>query len=162
SGVLAAGDSVGFTDAGDYLAYSTVRFDPSWDQLAVTYLKGNTELGSISLHLDSLEAAPLLTVPLPSTGGWGTPATIEVPFPSVSGDHALFVRFNDVFGVANVDSFRIGKDAPHGQEIVANGDFETDASGWYTWNGAVSTTTERAYQGSRSLVVTGSSAIGPA
>jgi hypothetical protein len=61
-----------------------------------------------------------------------------------------------------VDSFRIGKPEPQGQEIVANGDFETDASGWYTWNGAVSTTSARAFQGTRSLVVTGSSAIGPA
>lgn len=162
SGVLAVGAAVGYTDAGDHLSYTTVRFDPSWDTFAVTYLKGNAEVGSISLHLDDLEAEPILSVPLPSTGGWGTPATIEVPLPSVSGDHALFVRFNDVFGVANVDSFRIGKPQPQGQEIVANGDFETDASGWYTWNGAVSTTTDRAYQGARSLVVTGSSAIGPA
>lgn len=162
SGILAAGDAVGFTDAGDYLSYTTVRFDPSWNTFGVTYLKGNAEVGSISLHLDSLDAAPLLSVPLPSTGGWGTAATIEVPFPSVSGDHSLFVRFNDVFGVANVDSFRIGKPAPEGEEILANGDFETNASGWYTWNGAVSTTTARAYQGTGSLVVTGSSAIGPA
>jgi endo-1,4-beta-xylanase len=162
SGVLAVGSAVGYADAGDYIAYSTVRFDPSYDTFAVTYLKGNTEVGSISLHLDDLDAAPLLSVPLPPTGGWGTPASIEVPFPSVSGDHALFVRFNGVSGVANVDSFRIGKPAPAGEEIIANGDFETDASGWYTWNGAVSTTTDRAYQGTRSLVVTGSSAIGPA
>jgi endo-1,4-beta-xylanase len=162
SGVLAAGAAVGYTDAGDYLSYTTVRFDPSWNTFAVTYLKGNAEVGSISLHLDDLEAEPLVTVPLPPTGGWGTAATLEVPFPSVSGDHALFVRFNDVFGVANVDSFRIGKPAPEGDEILANGDFETDASGWYTWNGAVSTTSARAYQGTRSLVVTGSSAIGPA
>jgi GH35 family endo-1,4-beta-xylanase len=162
SGILAAGNAVGYTDAGDHISYTTVRFDPSWDTFAVTYLKGNAEVGSISLHLDALEAEPILTLPLPPTGGWGTPATIEVPFPSVSGDHALFVRFNDVFGVANVDSFRIGKPEPEGQEILANGDFETDASGWYTWNGAVSTTTARAYTGTRSLVVTGSSAIGPA
>jgi GH35 family endo-1,4-beta-xylanase len=162
SGVLAAGSAVAFADAGDYLSYTTVRFDPSWNSFAVTYLKGNTEVGSISLHLDALEAEPLLTVPLAPTGGWGTAATIEVPFPSVSGDHTLFVRFNDVFGVANVDSFRIGKPAPEGDEILANGDFETDAAGWYTWDGAVSTTTARAYQGARSLVVTGSSAIGPA
>jgi endo-1,4-beta-xylanase len=162
SGILAAGAAVGYTDAGDYLGYTTVRFDPSWDTFGVTYLKGNTELGSISLHLDSLEAEPLLTLPLPPTGGWGTAATLEVPFPSVSGDHTLFVRFNDVFGVANVDNFRIGKAEPEGQEIVANGNFETDTAGWYTWNGAVSATTGRAYQGTRSLVVTGSSAIGPA
>jgi len=162
SGVLAGGDTVGYTDAGDYLSYTTVRFDPSWNAFEVTYLKGNAEVGSISLHLDALQAEPILTVPLPSTGGWGTPATLEVPFPSVSGDHTLFVRFNDVYGVANVDSFRIGKPEPEGQEILANGDFETNASGWYTWNGAVSTTTARAYQGTQSLLVTGSSAIGPA
>jgi endo-1,4-beta-xylanase len=162
SGILAAGAAVGYTDAGDSLSYTTVRFDPSWNTFAVTYLKGNAEVGSISLHLDDLEDDPLVTVPLPPTGGWGTAATLEVPFPSVSGDHTLFVRFNDVFGVANVDSFRIGKPAPEGDEILANGDFETDASGWYTWNGAVGTTTARAYQGTRSLVVTGSSAIGPA
>lgn len=162
SGILAAGGAVGYTDDGDYLSYSTVRFDPSWNTFAVTYLKGNAEVGSISLHLGDLQAEPILTVPLPPTGGWGTPNTIEVPFPSVSGDHTLFVRFNDVFGVANVDSFRIGKPAPQGQEIIANGDFEADASGWYTWNGAVSATSARAYQGTQSLVVTGSSAIGPA
>ncbi|HTV24009.1 MAG TPA: endo-1,4-beta-xylanase, partial [Polyangiaceae bacterium] len=39
SGILAAGNAVGYTDAGDYLSYSTVRFDPSWNTFAVTYLK---------------------------------------------------------------------------------------------------------------------------
>lgn len=162
SGVLASGGAVAYADAGDYLEYTTVVFDETWDTFSVTYLKGNEDVGSISLHLDDLTAAPLLTVPLPPTGSWGTPATVEVPFPSVSGSHKLFIQFNDVSGVANVDSFRIGKPAPAGDGLPINGDFETDASGWYTWNGTVGTTTERAYEGSQSLVVTGSSAIGPA
>jgi hypothetical protein len=162
-GVLALGNAVSYTDAGDWLEFSTVMFDGTWDTFSVTYAKGNTEVGSISVHLDSLDSAPVLELALDPTAGWGESTTLDVPWPSVTGAHAVYVRFNDVSGVANVDSLRFGKEVPTtGVELVANGDFETDVSGWYTWNGTASQSSNRAHTGSQSLLVSGSSATGPA
>jgi endo-1,4-beta-xylanase len=163
SGVLALGDAVSYTDEGDWLEYSSVLFDGTWDTFSVTYAKGNTEVGSISVHLDSLDTQPVLEVPLEPTAGWGSSTTLEVAWPSVTGAHAVYVRFNDVSGVANVDSLRFGKQIPDmGVELVANGDFETDASGWYSWNGTVSVSSARAQTGNQSLRVSGGTATGPA
>lgn len=163
SGVLALGDAVAYTDDGDWIEFSTVMFDGTWDTFSVTYAKGNTMVGSISVHLDSLDSEPVLELALDPTAGWGSNSTLDVAWPSVSGAHAVYVRFNDVSGVANVDSLRFGKDVPAaGVELVTNGGFETDASGWYTWNGTVSVSSARAHTGSQSLLVSGSSATGPA
>lgn len=163
-GVLALGSVVAYTDASDWLAYTTVQFDATWDTLAISYAKGNTDVGSLSFHLDSLANEPVVEVLLEPTSGWGNNETIEVPWPSVSGGRAVYVRFNDVVGgVANLDSVRFGKEAPDsGAELIVNGGFETDASGWYSWNGTVAITSERAHSGTSSLLVSGGTATGPA
>lgn len=164
-GVLALGSVVGYTDEGDWLEFSTVNFDSTWDKLKVTYAKGNEEVGTVSFHIDSLLNDPIAEVVLDPTAGWGSNDTIEVPWPSVSGAHTLFVRFNETYGVANLDSVHIGKDvppAPSGVELIANGDFESNTNGWYTWNGAVSRSADRAKSGSYSLLVSGGSGTGPA
>jgi hypothetical protein len=163
-GVLALGSVVAYTDASDWLAYTTVQFDATWDTLAISYAKGNTDVGSLSFHLDSLANEPVVEVLLEPTSGWGNNETIEGPWPSVSGGRAVYVRFNDVVGgVANLDSVRFGKEAPDsGAELIVNGGFETDASGWYSWNGTVAITSERAHSGTSSLLVSGGTATGPA
>lgn len=163
-GVLAIGSVVAYTDDADWIGYSAVVLDPTWDTLSVTYSKGNTDVGSLSFHLDSLDSAPIVVVALEPTGGWGSNQTLTVPWSGIGGTHALYVRFNDVVGgVANLDSLRIGKEIPTtGVELVANGDFETDTSGWYSWNGMLSASSDRAYSGSRSLLVSGGTGTGPA
>src|SRR5690606_20492910 len=161
-GVLALGEIVGYTDDSDWIGYPSVALDASWDTLTVTYAKGNSALSTISVHLDSLHNDPITELVLEPTAGWGSNETVEVPWPSISGSHAIYIRFNDTFGVANLDRIRIGKAVDSGVELISNGEFETDTSGWYTWNGSASVTSERAHGGSKSLLISGGSGTGPA
>lgn len=162
-GVLTAGNAVAYTDASDWIAYSAVQFDATWDTLSITYAKGEGAVGSISFHLDSLDSPAVIDVPLESSGGWGTNKTLDVVWPSTDGMHAVYVRFNGVSGVANLDSVRFGKEVPDaGTELIANGDFESNTNGWYTWNGTLSLSSDRAHTGSHSLLVSGGSGTGPA
>ena len=111
-GVLALGSVVAYTDGGDWIAFKNVDMQPGWDTLWATYAKGNTDPGSISIAIDSLDASPVLTLDLPPTGSWGTSRTLEVDFPSLSGRHDLYIRFNGGGGIANLDNIRIGKPQP--------------------------------------------------
>jgi endo-1,4-beta-xylanase len=155
-GLLALGNVVAYTDDGDWLRYASVIFQDTWDSFSLRYAKGNPESGSISVHLDSLESEPLLEVELPPTAGWGDVQTITVPWVPVSGERDLYVRFNGTTGVGNVDRFAFLSPVPDdglGPNLVSNGDFEVSTSGWFGWGGTLTTTTERAHAGARSLRV---------
>lgn len=157
-GLLSSGDTVAYTDDGDWLAYADVQFEAEWDTLEVTYAKGNTDtISSISVHLGSLESAPIATVALPPTAGWGSLETVTVPWPATSGNHAVYVTFHGSYGVANVDSIRIGTEPPPAVNLVQNGTFESgDTSGWYGWGGSsLSATTAQAHSGSYSMLRAG-------
>ncbi|HEX7025609.1 MAG TPA: endo-1,4-beta-xylanase [Gammaproteobacteria bacterium] len=156
-GLVALGDVVAFTDDGDWLSFAGVEFQAGWDTLGITYAKGNTEVGSITVHLDSLENAPVMTIPLEPTAGWGSFDTLEVPWDSISGTHDVYIGFHDVFGVANVDRFRFGTPPPTtGVNLVVDGGFEgATLSGWQSWNGStLSLTTGQAFAGNQSLLAT--------
>jgi endo-1,4-beta-xylanase len=156
-GLVALGGVVAFTDAGDWLAFKDVQFQGGWNKLWVTYAKGNTEVGSISIHLDALENAPVMTIPLEPTAGWGTSRILELSWASLSGVHDVYVRFNDVAGIANVDNLRFGKPRPVSTDnLVNDGGFEgSSLSGWESWNGStLSQSTAQAFAGSKSLLAT--------
>jgi GH35 family endo-1,4-beta-xylanase len=155
-GLLALGNAVAYTDAGDWLSFIDVDFKDGWDKFSVTYAKGSQDVGSISIHLDSLENAPVLTVPLPPTAGWGSPDTINAAWPPIEGTHTVYVRFNDVYGVGNVDKIWFGTDPPNtGANLVTNGDFEADGlTRWSSWTGApLAISSAQAFSGDRSLFV---------
>jgi endo-1,4-beta-xylanase len=153
-GLVGLGDIVAFTDNGDWIAYSGVEFREAWDIFSINYAKGNQSVGNISIHLDSLDNAPVLTVPLEFTGGWGTSRTLEVPWDSISGRHDVYIRFNDAFGVGNVDNLSFGSFVPPDPNLVTNGGFETGSvAGWQSWNGSTLTVnTTEAYSGTNSLL----------
>lgn len=157
SGVAALGGVVAYTDANDWIAFKDVEFQQGWDTFWVTYAKGNTDLGSISVHLDSLENAPVITVPLPPTSGWGSNDTIEEAWPALMGTHDVYIRFNDVSGVANLDNIRFGKPQPSsGVNLVVDGGFESGAvTGWQSWNGStLIASSAQAHSGHFSLLAT--------
>src|SRR5690606_12622516 len=131
-GVLALGEIVGYTDDSDWIGYTSVALDASWDTLSVTYAKGNSALGTISVHLDSLHNDPITELVLEPTAGWGSNETVEVPWPSISGSHAIYIRFNDPFGVANLHRIPIGKAGDSSVELISTGAFEPDTSCRYT------------------------------
>lgn len=155
-GVVALGNAVAYTDAGDWIVFWDVEFQDVWDTFWLTYAKGNTEVGSVSIHLDSLDNAPIFDIELPPTAGWGTSDTIELALDTITGTHDVYIRFNGVNGVANLDYVRFGQPAPESVNLVNNGGFETSPlSGWSTWAGNnLSLTSVEAYAGSQSLAAT--------
>ncbi|RYZ02733.1 MAG: carbohydrate-binding protein [Myxococcales bacterium] len=160
-GVLALGDQVAYTDDGDWQSFGRVRFRSGWDTFSVTYAKGNAGPSSITVHVGSLGSAPVLTVPLPLTADWGTSATVSVPWAPLGTEQDVFIQYHGGFGVANVDRFRFSSSAV-GENVLANGDFETDASGWFSWAGTVGVTSTTSVTGSQSLLVSNRPSNGPA
>ena len=157
-GVQAAGSVVAHTDIGDWILFQDVAFKDAWDSFSVNYAKGAGNTGSISIRLDSLENANALQVPLPPTNGWSDFQTSTVDWAPVSGSHDVYVRFNEVSGVANVDWLRFGvAGAKPVANLISNGDFEQSADGWGAgWGGgALSTSAEYAKTGNRSLLASG-------
>jgi GH35 family endo-1,4-beta-xylanase len=160
-GLIAAGSQVAYTDDGDWILFRSVEFQQGWDSFWVNYSKGNEEVGSISIHLDSLESEPVLTVSLEPTADWNSFATLELPWAQLQGTHDLYIRFNDAEGVANIDWLRIGKPQPvSDSNLVMDGGFEGSslAGGWFSENGNnLELTSEKAKEGEQSLRASGSS-----
>ena len=157
-GVLALGSVVAYTDGGDWIAFKNVELQQGWNKFWATYAKGNTDPGSISVHLDSLDAAPLFTLDMPPTGSWGSAKTLEQDWPAQSGTHDVYIRFNGGGGIANLDNVRIGKPQPQpqsGVNLVTDGGFETGIAGWSSWNGAtLAQSNAQAHEGAYSLHAT--------
>ena len=155
-GVAALGSVVAYTDGGDWIAFENVELQQGWNKFWATYAKGNTDPGSISVHLDSLDATPLFTLDLPPTGSWGSAQTLEQDWPSLTGTHDVYIRFNGVTGIANLDNVRIGKpQPPSGVNLVTDGGFETGTAGWSSWNGAtLAASNAQAHSGAQSLHAT--------
>ncbi|WP_308365683.1 MULTISPECIES: non-reducing end alpha-L-arabinofuranosidase family hydrolase [unclassified Microbulbifer] len=105
-GVLASGDIVSHTDMGDWILFQGVEFQSEWDSFSINYAKGSGAAGSISVRLDSLENGDTLIVPLPTSGGWGEFDTAEAEWPAIEGTHDVYIRFNEVAGVGNIDWLR--------------------------------------------------------
>jgi hypothetical protein len=142
------------------LNFDRVAFDNNWNSLSVKYAQGGTNPVSLTVHVDSLDNAPVATLNLAPTGGWNTLQTVSIPWAPLSGEHKLFVRFG---GGANVDSFQFSAPSGLGANLVANSDFEVDsATGWSSWGGGtIATSTARALSGNSSLAMTGRNGNSP-
>jgi GH35 family endo-1,4-beta-xylanase len=157
-GVVAAGDVIAYIDNGDWESFSRVVFDKNWDSLSVSYANGGTTPTMVTLRGDSLTGPVLATVPLPPTGGWGTMSTVSVPFRAVSGERNVVVSFS---GGVNVDKFSFSAPTGTGPNLIANGEFEENTNGWYSWNGTLSTSSQYAASGAQSLIATNRNGNGP-
>src|SRR5688572_27761579 len=121
---VVSGGTIAYTDDGDWIKFQGVQFRGDWDKVWVNYAKGNTAPGSVSVHLDSLDNAALVTVNLPPTAGWGTAATVETALTSVTGTHDVYIRFNGGPGVGNFNNVRFGKPIPQSDtNLLTNGGF---------------------------------------
>ncbi|WP_105103061.1 endo-1,4-beta-xylanase [Microbulbifer pacificus] len=157
-GVQAAGSVVAHTDVGDWILFQSVAFRDTWDSFSVNYAKGAGSTGSLSIRLDSLDSANTLRVELPATNGWSDFITATADWMPIAGNRDVYVRFNDVTGVGNIDWLRFGvAGAVPVNNLVSNGDFEQGADGWSAgWaGGSLSTSAAQAKTGSRSLLASG-------
>ena len=163
-GLVALGNVVAYTNNGDWIAFRGVEFQVGWDQLWVTYAKGNDDgyEASISIHLGSLDNDPVETIVLPPTGGWGNSSVIELDgldWLPRTDTQDVFIRFNvdpQSEAVANLDSIKIGKPRPAGGNLVDDSSFEgaTLPSGWGNWwqgGTLLELSTTEAFTGSQSL-----------
>jgi len=102
---------------GAWVRYQDVELgDHTADKLTVTY-DAPTQKSvspSISLYVDSMAGAPLVTASLANTGsGWGTYATSTIDLPTtLTGTHTLYLKFASVPTsalpyVGNFDSFSL-------------------------------------------------------
>jgi hypothetical protein len=162
SGVLALGDQVAYTNDGDWIKFTAVEFQDTWDKLKVRYAKGddnNVPAASISIHFGSLENPAEETIDLPSTGDWGVFDTIEIDWAVLSGTEDVYIQFNnDPDAVGNIDYVRFFASVPSGGgNLVPDGGFEVASvpSGWGTWfmgGTTLSISTAKAFAGSNSLL----------
>ena len=157
-GIVAAGDVIAYVDNGDWESFNRVVFDNNWDSLAVTYANGGATPTTVTLHDGSLTGPVLATVQLPPTGSWSTNGTVNVPFAPLSGEHNVFIAYG---GGVNVDKFAFSAPAGDGPNLIANGEFEQNTNGWYSWNGTLSTSTQFAVSGAQSLRATNRNGNGP-
>jgi GH35 family endo-1,4-beta-xylanase len=160
-GLLPAGNVVAFANDGAYFAYNKVVFNDNWNTVAVTYANGGSGTINLTFHLGALANAPVATVPLAPTGGWGTMQTITLPWAPTGVQQALFVRFNG--GGANVDNVKFTAPSGTGTNVVTDSDFEGGSTGgWFTWStGTIANTTARAVSGTHALAMTGRTGDSP-
>lgn len=165
-GLVALGDTVAYTNPGDWIAFSGVEFQAGWNKLQVTYAKGNDNgvTATITVHLGSLDNPPVATVDLPTTGSWSTFNTVEVDWPARTDTQDVFIRFNvDDEAVANLDSVRFFESVPD-NNLITDGGFEgaTLDTGWGGFgNSSVFTLVASPVQtGNQSLQVTGRTGTG--
>jgi endo-1,4-beta-xylanase len=154
---VVSGGVIAFTDDGDWIRFKGVEFRADWNKIWLTYAKGNTAPGSVSVHLDSLDNPAVVTVDLPPTAGWGSSAMVEAELASIVGTHDVYFRFNGGPGVGNLASVRFGKPIPQSDaNLLTDGGFEGGITGWNNWgNGTLSASTLRARTGAQSLQSTG-------
>jgi hypothetical protein len=159
--LLPAGKMVAYASDGAWFEFDQVVFNQNWDSLTVSYALGAATGINLSIHLDSLDNAPVATVPLAPTGDWNTMKTVTIPWLPISSQQNVYVRFNG--GGANVDSVKFSAPSGTGDNILTQGDFENGTTdGWSTWaTGAIANSTVRAVTGTHSLAMTGRSANAP-
>ena len=99
------GRHLGWVDAGDWVRFPAVDFG---DGVTSVDVRVATELsGTVEFRLDDPASGALIaSVPVTSTGGWGTWATQSATAGSVSGVQDLYVVFQGGDGVGNINYFQ--------------------------------------------------------
>ena len=161
-GVLALGDVLSYVDQGDRTVYQRMQFNSNWDTLEIRYAKGNEGLGAVEVYLNEIDDRPEASILLPNTGGWGSYATVSVPWLPVEGEQTIILQFTDAYGVGNIDNFHFGATKGLGKNLLNNGHFESNAQGWFTWDGNLSVNQELAASGQQSLLLSQRNGNGPA
>ncbi len=153
--LLPAGTMVAYAGNGSWFSFDNVAFNDNWNTLSVTYAQGGPNTINVSLHLDSLDTAPVATVPLAPTGGWTTMKTVSIPWAPIGAQKNVFVRFNG--GGANLDKIQFAAPSGTGRNIISDSDFELGTKdGWWSWTtGTIANTTARALTGTHALAMTG-------
>jgi glucosylceramidase len=92
------GRNVGWTAAGDWLAYSSVDFGPTGGTgpagavgVRLRVASGSAATGIVDVRLDSHTAPPLASFPVANTGGWQSWVTAQRTHRRVTGRHTVYL-----------------------------------------------------------------------
>lgn len=108
SGGLVSGTTVGYWEAGDYIAYRDINLSgaTSLDMQVAS----NNSGGVVEVHMDSPTGTLLGSLTMTATGGWSTYVNRNVPFTTTaSGVHGLFIvgKPGAAGGIMNSDYFTL-------------------------------------------------------
>ena len=92
SDATGCGQSVGYAENGDYLAWNQVHFGDAAESVAVRVASGSVG-GTLELRLGSPSGTLVGSVPIENTGGWGAWTTRTAPVSGASGVQSLYVVF---------------------------------------------------------------------
>jgi Carbohydrate binding module (family 6)/F5/8 type C domain/Glycosyl hydrolase family 30 TIM-barrel domain/Glycosyl hydrolase family 30 beta sandwich domain len=105
------GDSIGYSDDGDYLSWGRVHFGDGAQSVSVR-VASHSSGGTLELRLDSPNGALVGTLQISGTGGWDNWTTLTAPINGASGIHSLYLVFRGdppetaVSGIANLNWIR--------------------------------------------------------
>ena len=131
--------TVGYFDAGDYLAYEDVTLAGA-NAMVVHYAKGNAG-GSVEIRLDAVDGTLIGAFAPANTGGWNSWQQADVALALTDGVHDLYLVGIGAEGITNLDWLSIdyctpmceglqcGSDGCGGSCGVCEGGFFCSAAG---------------------------------
>ena len=157
------GRNIANIENGDYVKVSGVDFGDSADTFTASVASA-TSGGTIEIHIDSKDGAVIGKCAVPGTDGWQNWKEVSCSISDVSGEHDLYFVFTGGSGyLFNVDWWKFSG-AGSAEEISADGNLfrNTFENGSESWTGrgsaSVEISVQEAYQGSKSLYVSGRTA----
>jgi hypothetical protein len=100
------GTSVGYFDAGDYMAFSNMNLDGATGM--DLRIAGEVAGGVMQVRADSCGGTLLGSYTMQATGGWATWADRSMSFSgSASGTHTLYLCGVSGSGILNIDHFKL-------------------------------------------------------
>ncbi|TKK86853.1 carbohydrate-binding protein [Herbidospora galbida] len=153
------GMNVGFIENGDYIKVKGAAFGTGASSFTARVASG-TSGGRIEVRLGSATGTLVGTCTVPGTGGWQNWSTVTCPVSGATGTRDLYLRFAGNSGyLFNLNWWQFtGGGGSSGGNLLTNGAMEDGTTGWTSSGGTISSATNVAHAGSRSLLNSGRTA----
>ncbi|GAA0835763.1 family 43 glycosylhydrolase [Streptosporangium amethystogenes subsp. fukuiense] len=152
------GMNVGFIENGDNIKVKGVGFGTGASSFTARVASGSSG-GSIELRLGSATGTLVGTCAVPGTGGWQNWTTVTCPVSGATGTRDLYLRFTGGSGyLLNLNWWQFTPSGGSGGNLLTNGTMENGTAGWTSSGGTLSSATDVAHAGSRSLLNSGRTA----
>ncbi|WP_156046203.1 family 43 glycosylhydrolase [Herbidospora cretacea] len=151
------GMNVGFIENGDYIKVKGVAFGTGASSFTARVASG-TSGGRIEVRLGSATGTLVGTCNVAGTGGWQNWSTVTCPISGATGTRDLYLRFAGNSGyLFNLNWWQF-TGGGGGGNLLTNGAMEDGTTGWTSSGGSLSSATNVAHAGSRSLLNSGRTA----
>ncbi len=149
------GMNVGFIENGDNIKVKGVGFGSGASSFTARVASG-TSGGQIEVRLGSATGTLVGTCTVPGTGGWQNWTTVTCPVSGATGTRDLYLRFAGGSGyLLNLNWWQFTPGGGSGGNLLTNGTMEDGTTGWTSSGGTLSSATDVAHGGSRSLLNSG-------